>query len=70
MMKLFRTITTVIITTAVFCLAFSQVAFAATEDGHSMTIPQLLILGLVLGWYLYNHFKDKIKDMFKKNKDG
>ena len=31
-----------------------------------MTIPQLLILGLVLVWYLYNHFKDKIKAMFKK----
>ena len=68
-MKHFRTITTVIITAAFFCLAFSQAAFAATEEGHSITLPQLLILVFVLGWYLYNHFKDKIKAMFKKN-DG
>jgi len=65
-MKHFRTITTVILTAAFFCLVVSQTAFAAIEEGHSMTIPQLLILGLVLGWYLYNHFKDKIKAMFKK----
>lgn len=65
-MKHFSTITTVIITVALFYLAFPQAVFAATEEGHSITLPQLLILGLVLGWYLYNHFKDKIKAMFKK----
>jgi hypothetical protein len=68
-MKHFRNITTVIMTAALFCLTFPQTIFAATEEGHTMTIPQLLILGFVLGLYLYNHFKDKIKAMFKKN-DG
>ena len=65
-MKQFRTITTVILTAALFYLAFPQAAFAATEEGHSITLPQLLILGFVLGLYLYNHFKDKIKAMFTK----
>ena len=65
-MKHFRTITTVILTAALFYLAFPQAAFAATEEGHSITLPQLLILGFVLGLYLYNHFKDKIKAMFTK----
>jgi hypothetical protein len=65
-MKYFRNITTVILAAALFCLAFPQESFAAAEEGHSITLPQLLLLGLVLGWYLYNHFKDKIKDMFKK----
>ena len=69
-MKYFRTTTTFIITVALFYLASPRVVFAATEEGHSMTLPQLLILGLVLGWYLYNHFKDKIKDKFKKNNDN
>jgi hypothetical protein len=66
-MKHFRTITTVILTAALFYLAFPQAAFAAAEqEGHSITLPQLLILGFVLGLYLYNHFKDKIKAMFTK----
>ena len=65
-MKHFRTITTVILTAAFFYLAFPQAAFAAIEEGHSITLPQLLILGFVLGLYLYNHFKDKIKAMFTK----
>ena len=68
-MKHFRTITKVILTAALFYLAFPQATFAATEDGHSITVPQLLLLGFVLGLYLYNHFKDKIKAMFKKNND-
>lgn len=68
-MKHFRTITTVILTAALFYLAFPQAAFAATEEGHSITLPQLLILGFVLGLYLYNHFKAKIKAMFKKSND-
>jgi predicted permease len=69
-MKHFRTITTDILTVALFYLAFPQAVFAAaaaaSEDGHSITLPQLLILGFVLGLYLYNHFKDKIKAMLKK----
>jgi hypothetical protein len=72
-MKHFRTITTVILSAAFFYLAFAQAVFAvsattaaATEDGHSITMPQLLILGFVLGLYLFNHFKGKIKAMFKK----
>jgi hypothetical protein len=70
-MKHFRTITTVILSSAFFYLAFPQAVFAvaatgATEDGHSITMPQLLILGFVLGLYLFNHFKGKIKAMFKK----
>ena len=65
-MKHLITITTVILTAALFYLAFPQAAFAATEEGHSITLPQLLILGFVLGLYLYNHFKDKIKAMFTK----
>jgi hypothetical protein len=72
-MKHFRTIATVILSAALFYLAFSQAVFAAaaataaaTKDGHSITMPQLLILGFVMGLYLYNHFKDKIKAMFKK----
>ena len=65
-MKHLKSITTIIFTAVFFYLAFPQAIFAATEEGQSMTIPQLLILGLVLGWYLYNHFKDKIKDMFNK----
>ena len=65
-MKHFRTITTVILTAALFYLAFPQAVFAATEEGHSITLTQLLILGFVLGLYLYNHFKDKIKAMFTK----
>jgi NhaP-type Na+/H+ or K+/H+ antiporter len=65
-MKHFRTITTVILTAALFYLAFPQAVFAAAEEGHSINLPQLLILGFVLGLYLYNHFKDKIKTMFKK----
>ena len=67
-MKHFRTITTVILTAALFYLVFPQAAFAATEEGHSITLPQLLILGFVMGLYLYNHFKDKIKAMFTKKK--
>ena len=65
-MKHFITITAVILTAALFYLAFPQAVFAATEEGHSITLTQLLILGIVMGWYLYNHFKDKIKAMFKK----
>jgi hypothetical protein len=65
-MKHLKIITTVIFAAAFFYLAFPQAIFAATEEGHSMTWPQLLILGLVLGWYLYNHFKDKIKAIFTK----
>jgi NhaP-type Na+/H+ or K+/H+ antiporter len=65
-MKHFITITTVILTAALFYLAFPQTAYAAAEDGHSITLLQLLILGFVLGLYLYNHFKDKIKAMFTK----
>jgi hypothetical protein len=65
-MKHFRTITTVILTAALFYLAFPQAVFAAAEEGHIITLPQLLILGFVLGLYLYNHFKDKIKAMFTK----
>jgi hypothetical protein len=65
-MKNLKNTTTIIFAAAFFYLAFPQAIFAATEEGHSMTIPQLLILGLVLGWYLYNHYKDKIKTMFKK----
>ena len=65
-MKHFSTITRVIFTAALFYLAFPRAAFAATEEGHSITLPQLLILGFVLGLYLYNHFKDKIKSMFTK----
>jgi len=65
-MKRLKIISTIIFAAAFFYLAFPQAIFAATEEGHVMTIPQLLILGLVLGWYLYNHFKDKIKALFKK----
>jgi hypothetical protein len=65
-MKHLITITAVILTAALFYLAFPQAVFAATEEGHSITLTQLLILGIVMGWYLYNHFKDKIKAMFKK----
>ena len=65
-MKHFRTITTVILTAALFYLAFPQAVFAAAEEGQIITLPQLLILGFVLGLYLYNHFKDKIKAMFTK----
>ena len=66
-MKHFSTITTVILTAALFYLAFPQAALAATgQEGHSITLPQLLILVFVLGLYLYNHFKDKIKAMFTK----
>ena len=74
-MKHFRTSTTVILSAALFYLAFPQAVFAAaaaaaaaaaTEGGHSITLPQLLVLGFVLGLYLYNHFKAKIKAMFKK----
>jgi hypothetical protein len=67
-MKYFSTITTIILTAALFYLAFPQAAFAAAEKGHSITLPQLLILGFVMGLYLYNHFKDKIKAMFTKKK--
>jgi NhaP-type Na+/H+ or K+/H+ antiporter len=67
-MKHFRTITTVILTAALFYLAFPQAVFAAAEEGHSITPSQLLILGFVMGLYLYNHFKDKIKAMFTKKK--
>ncbi|MFZ1036908.1 MAG: hypothetical protein WAN57_06850 [Smithella sp.] len=76
-MKHFRTSTKVILSAALFYLAFPQAVFAAaaataaaasaaTEGGHSITVPQLLVLGFVLGLYLYNHFKAKIKAMFKK----
>jgi hypothetical protein len=47
-------------------MAFPQTAYAAAGEGHSITLPQFLILGFVLGLYLYNHFKDKIKAMFTK----
>jgi hypothetical protein len=67
-MKYFSTTTTVIFTTVLFYLAFPQAVFAAAEEGHSITLPQLLILGFVMGLYLYNHFKDKIKAMFTKKK--
>ena len=76
-MKHFRTSTKVILSAALFYLAFPQAVFAAaaaasaaaaaaTDGGHSITLPQLLVLGFVLGLYLYNHFKAKIKAMFKK----
>ena len=67
-MKHFRTITIVILTAALFYLAFPQAVFAAAEEGHGITLPQLLILGFVMGLYLYSHFKDKIKAMFTKKK--
>jgi hypothetical protein len=67
-MKHLITVTTVILTAALFYLAFPQAVFAAAEEGHSITLSQLLILGFVMGLYLYNHFKDKIKAMFTKKK--
>lgn len=60
-MKYLSGITTGILAAAILYLACPSPAYAATGQGNSMTIPQLLILGLVMGWYLYNHFKDKIK---------
>jgi hypothetical protein len=66
-MKHLRTIITVILSTALFYLAFLQTAFAATgQEDHIITLPQLLLLGFVWGLYLYNHFKDKIKAKFTK----
>jgi hypothetical protein len=44
-----------------------QAAQTATAgQGRSLTLPQLLIFGIVMGWYLYNHFKDKIRALFTK----
>ncbi|NOY69496.1 MAG: hypothetical protein GXP53_08410 [Deltaproteobacteria bacterium] len=68
-MKHLRDITTCILTAAIFYLVFPMTVYASEgQGGHSLTIPQLLILVLVMGWYLYNHFKDKIKAMFAKKK--
>lgn len=51
------------------CLAVPTAAYAANGQGHTITLPQFLILALVMGWYLYNHFKVKIKAFFKKDRD-
>ena len=70
-MKHFRTVTKTILAAALFSM-FPQAVFAAasaaTEEGHSITLPQLLILIFILGLYLYNHFKAKIKARFSKKK--
>ena len=44
-------------------------AASSAGSGHSITIPQFLVLALVMGWYLRNHFKDKIKNLLKKNRN-
>jgi len=46
--------------------AVSAANDSASEQGRSLTLPQLLIFGIVMGWYLYNHFKDKIRALFTK----
>jgi hypothetical protein len=65
-MKHFRAVTTVVLAAALCYLTFPQTTYAAAGEGHSITLPQLLIFGFVLGLYLYNHFKDKIKAIFTK----
>ncbi len=39
---------------------------AAPQQGHRMTLPQLLVFGIIMGWYLCYHFKDKIRALFTK----
>ena len=62
-----KQITPLILTAAFFCLVFPPTASAAGGQGHSLTMPQLLMLGLIMVWYIYNHFKERIKAFFKKN---
>lgn len=51
------------------CLIFPRMAHALTHGNNSFTVPQLLLFGLVLVWFLINHFKPKIMGLFKKNKE-
>ncbi|HUN56404.1 MAG TPA: hypothetical protein VMU29_14720 [Smithella sp.] len=70
-MKHFRTVPKVILAAALFSIcpqALFAASAASTEEGHSITLPQLLILVFILGLYLYNHFKEKIKARFSKKK--
>ena len=65
-MKKFKSLTTAVLAAGLFCLSFPQIAHAATHEGQSFTLPQLLVFWLVLIWYLYNHFKSHIMNFFKK----
>jgi len=67
-MKNFKSLTTAFLIICLICLAFPHMAHALTHGDHSFTLPQLLVFGLVLGWYLVNHFKPWIRERFKKNK--
>ncbi len=55
-----------------FCFNFALAADAPVDQGNGLTLPQVLTGILVMGWYLYNHFKKQIKALsrhfFSKNK--
>ncbi|MBW2598899.1 MAG: hypothetical protein JRC53_04270 [Deltaproteobacteria bacterium] len=66
-MKYLRMLTIMSLATAFLYLTFPQTAHASANQGNGITLPQFLVLALVMGWYAYNHFKDKIKALFKNS---
>lgn len=53
-------------------LIFPHSAWASAEQGNDITLPQLLVGALVMGWYLFKHFKGSLgshsKNLFSKGK--
>jgi len=64
MKRYFWSITPAIVTCFLY-LIYPHTAHASTGQANEITLLQLLVLALVMGWYIYNHFKDEIKAFFK-----
>lgn len=67
-MQHFKSLKTALAAALFFCLSFPQIAHAATGEGRSFTTPELLVFTLVLVWYLFNHFRPKVMELLKKNR--
>jgi hypothetical protein len=65
-MKRFKLLAIASVAVALFCLAFPLTVNASADQENGVTLPQYLIGAFVMGWYLVNHFKERIKTLSKK----
>ena len=58
---------------AFFYFTFPKIAEASADQENGVTLLQLLVGALVLGWYAWKHFKRSIKNisknLFSKHKE-
>jgi uncharacterized membrane protein len=65
-MKFFTRLIMVTVAPAFFYWTFPQTANACFDQGTGSTILQVFVAVLVGGMFLANHFRDKIKQCFRK----